>query len=176
MRYQRMDILTRFLPFTVELDENWGLDHGTWSVLKHVFPGADVPVVQLSINATQPPAFHYEIGKRLLSLREEGILIIGSGNIVHNLSAYAWDNPKAQSFDWALRFEQKIRDLLLKGDDVQVIAYEGLGRDAMRSVPTPEHYLPLLYVLGLRKNSEHITFPVQGFDGGSVSMLAVQIG
>jgi len=163
-------------PVFIGLDESWGLDHGTWSVLTHVFPSADIPVVQLSIDETQPPVFHYEIGKRLSSLREEGVLVIGSGNIVHNLSAYVWGNFGVHPFDWALRFEKNVRELLLKGDDAQVVAYEGLGPDAMLSVPTPEHYLPLLYVLGLRKKNEQISFPIQGVDGGSVSMLAVQIG
>jgi 4,5-DOPA dioxygenase extradiol len=162
-------------PVSVGLDESWGLDHGTWSVLRHVFPDADIPIVQLSIDRTQQPHFHYEIGKRLSSLREEGVLVIGSGNIVHNLSAYMWNNPGARPFGWALRFEKNVRELLLKGDDAQVVAYERLGPDAMLSVPTPEHYLPLLYVLGLREKNEQIRFPIQGVDGGSVSMLAVQI-
>lgn len=163
-------------PVAVGLDESWGLDHGTWSVLRHVFPSADIPIVQLSIDRTQPPHFHYEIGKRLSPLREEGVLVIGSGNIVHNLSAYVWNTPGTRPFDWALRFEKNVLELLLKGDDAQVVAYEELGPDAMLSVPTPEHYLPLLYVLGLRKNNEQIHFPIQGVEGGSVSMLAVQIG
>jgi 4,5-DOPA dioxygenase extradiol len=163
-------------PVSVGLDESWGLDHGTWAVLRHVFPSADVPIVQLSIDETRPPIFHYEIGKRLSSLREDGVLVIGSGNIVHNLSSYAWGNPRVHPFDWALRFEKTVRELLLKGDDAQVVAYEGFGPDAMLSVPTPEHYLPLLYILGLRKRNEQISFPIQGVDGGSVSMLAVQLG
>lgn len=163
-------------PIPISLDVRWGLDHGTWSVLHHVFPDADIPVIQLSIDNTQPAAFHYEIGKGLALLREEGILIIGSGNLVHNLHAYAWGNPKSSPFDWAVRFENHVCELLLNGDDAPLIAYERLGRDAMLSIPTPEHYLPLLYVLGLRKKSERISFPVQGVDGGSVSMLAVQIG
>ena len=167
------DILS---PVEVALDENRGLDHGTWAVLVHVFPDADIPVVQLSINATKPPEFHYEIGKKLSPLRKEGVLIIGSGNIVHNLSEYAWGNPGIKPYDWALRFENKIQELLLKRDADQMIEYDKLGQDAMLSVPTPDHYLPLLYVLGARENNEQVSFPVQGFDGGSVSMLAVQTG
>jgi 4,5-DOPA dioxygenase extradiol len=163
-------------PFSVALDDSWGLDHGTWAVLRHVFPDADIPIVQLSIDERQPPPFHYEIGKYLAPLREEGVLVIGSGNIVHNLHAYAWGNQKTRPFDWAVRFEKHARELMLKGDDTPLIAYEKLGRDAMLSIPTPDHYLPLLYVLGLRKKSEQVTFPVQGVDGGSVSMLAIQIG
>ena len=163
-------------PVSVVLDEKWGLDHGTWSVLTHVFPGADVPVVQLSIDERQPPLFHYEIGKRLAALREEGVLVIGSGNLVHNLHTYAWGQHGVQAFDWAVRFEKEVRELLLKGEDARIVDYEELGRDAMLSAPTPDHYLPLLYVLGLRRKHEPISFPVEGIDGGSVSMLAVQIG
>jgi 4,5-DOPA dioxygenase extradiol len=163
-------------PVSVRLDESWGLDHGTWSVLKHVFPYADVPVVQLSIDETKPPQFHYEIGKRLAPLRDEGVLIIGSGNIVHNLHTYAWGRHGVEPFDWAVRFEQQAREFLLKGDDAPLIDYERLGRDAMLSIPTPEHYLPLVYVIAVRGEGEQVSFPVEGVDGGSVSMLAVQIG
>jgi 4,5-DOPA dioxygenase extradiol len=163
-------------PLPVEPDNNWGLDHGTWSVLTHVFPDADIPVVQLSIDYRQPSIFHFELGKQLGKLREEGILIIGSGNIVHNLHSYAWGDTEVPPFDWAVRFEQKVLDLLLKGDDAAIVAYEDLGRDAMLSVPTPDHYLPLLYILGLRRKDENISFPVQGVDGGSISMLTIRIG
>jgi 4,5-DOPA dioxygenase extradiol len=163
-------------PVSITLDTNRGLDHGTWTVLHHVFPSADIPVVQLSIDRTKPPQFHYDVGRMLSPLREEAILIIGSGNVVHNLSAYQWDSPGAHSFDWACRFETNVRELLLKGDDTRVVAYEKLGPDAMLSVPTPDHYLPLLYVLGLREKEEKTSFPVEGIEGGSLSMLAVQIG
>jgi 4,5-DOPA dioxygenase extradiol len=163
-------------PFSVTLDESWGLDHGTWSVLTHVFPEADIPVVQLSIDMTKPPIFHYETGKKLSPLREEGILVIGSGNLVHNLSAYDWGRSGIRPFDWALRFETHVRELLLKGDDLSIANYEKLGQDSALSVPTPEHYLPLLYVLGLRRKNDKVSFPVQGVDGGSVSMLAAKIG
>jgi 4,5-DOPA dioxygenase extradiol len=163
-------------PVPAELDESWGLDHGTWSVLTHVFPGADIPVVQLSIDERQPPLFHYEMGKRLAPLREEGVLVIGSGNIVHNLHAYAWGSHGTGPYDWALRFEKQVRELLLEGDALRVVEYGNLGRDALLSVPTPDHYLPLLYVLGLRQEKDRVSFPVEGVDGGSVSMLAVQVG
>jgi 4,5-DOPA dioxygenase extradiol len=160
----------------VGLDENWGLDHGTWSVLCHVFPRADVPVVQLSIDETQPPEFHYELGKRLSPLRDEGVLVMGSGNLVHNLHTYAWGRQRVEPFDWAVRFEERARRALASGDDAPLVAYETLGRDALLSAPTPDHYLPLLYVLALRRDGEPVTFPVEGFDGGSVSMLTVRIG
>lgn len=160
----------------VKRDQEWGLDHGTWSVLRHVFPKADIPVVQLSIDETQPAAFHYEIGKRLSPLRDEGILIIGSGNLVHNLHAYAWGRHSVEPFDWAVRFEKKARELLLADNNSPLINYETLGADAMLSIPTPDHYLPLLYVISLRREGEPVSFPVEGIDGGSVSMLTVQIG
>jgi 4,5-DOPA dioxygenase extradiol len=163
------------MPIPVGRDERWGLDHGTWSVLRHVFPEADVPVVQLSIDETQPAAFHYEIGKHLEPLRDEGILIIGSGNLVHNLHAYAWGQHRVEPFDWAVRFEKQARELLLTGEDGRLIEYEKLGHDAMLSAPTPDHYLPLLYVIALRREGEPIRFPVEGFDGGSISMLTVRI-
>ena len=169
-------VQTLLAPVTVGRDEQWGLDHGTWSVLVHAFPEADVPVVQLSIDETQPPAFHYEMGKRLAPLRDEGVLVMGSGNLVHNLHAYAWGRHVPEPFDWAVRFEKQARDLLLAGDDGPLIAYESLGRDAMLSAPTPDHYLPLLYVIALRRPGDAVTFPVEGIDGGSVSMLSVVIG
>jgi 4,5-DOPA dioxygenase extradiol len=163
-------------PITVELDSDWGLDHGTWSVLRHLFPKADIPVVQLSIDRTKPTEYHYELAKRLVSLRQEGVLVVGSGNIVHSLQTYRWGNSAAQPFDWAVRFEKHIREFIRNGEDANVIAYEKLGEDAIRSVPSPDHFLPLLYILGLRKNNESVSFPVEGFDGGSMSMLSVQVG
>jgi 4,5-DOPA dioxygenase extradiol len=163
-------------PISVELDTRWGLDHGTWSVLCHVLPKADVPVIQLSIDDTQPAGFHYAIAKRLSSLRDEGVLIMGSGNLVHNLHAYAWGRQQVEPLDWAVRFEERARELLLAGAHDPLIAYETLGRDATLSIPTPDHYLPLLYVIAQMREGEPISFPVQGFDGGSVSMLSVQIG
>jgi 4,5-DOPA dioxygenase extradiol len=163
-------------PVSITLDESWGLDHGTWSVLRHVFPKADIPVVQLSIDETQPPQFHYEMGKRLATLRTEGVLILGSGNIIHNLRTYAWGTQGVDPFDWALRFEKQARELLLKGDDALLISYDKLGHDEQLAIPTPEHYLPFLYVIAARMEGEQVRFPVEGIDGGSVSMLAIQIG
>ncbi len=163
-------------PLSVNLEERWGLDHGTWSVLCHLYPQADVPVVQLSIDETKPASFHYEIGQRLAPLRDEGILIVGSGNLVHNLHTYAWGAHAVEPYDWAARFESEVRELLLGNQHRPLVHYETLGKDALLSIPTPDHYLPLLYVLGTGKPSEAITFPVEGVDGGSISMLAVQIG
>ncbi|MHB1001176.1 MAG: 4,5-DOPA-extradiol-dioxygenase [Armatimonadota bacterium] len=169
-------VQTLLAPVSVRRDQEWGLDHGTWSVLCHVYPQADIPVVQLSIDDTQPASFHYEIGKLLSPLRDEGVLIIGSGNFVHNLHTYAWGEHPVEPYDWAVRFEQQAREFLLAGDDGQLIEYESLGRDAMLSIPTPDHFLPLLYVIALRREGEQISFPVEGMDGGSVSMLSIRIG
>jgi 4,5-DOPA dioxygenase extradiol len=164
-------------PVPVVLDENWGLDHGTWSVLLHVFPRADVPIVQLSIDESQPAAFHYDIGQRIAPLRDEGVLIVGSGNLVHNLHAYAWGRHVVEPFDWAVRFESRARELLLAGEHAPLIGYDAkLGEEALLAVPTPDHYLPLLYVIAGRQRGEAIGFPVEGVDGGSISMLAVQVG
>jgi 4,5-DOPA dioxygenase extradiol len=163
-------------PTNISLDQAWGLDHGTWSVLSHVFPEADVPVVQLGLDETEPPEVHYALGKRLLPLREEGVLVVGSGNVVHNLHAYSWGRRSVEPFDWAVRFEQRVRLAIQAGDHRPIVSYPTLGEDALLSVPTPEHYLPLLYVLALARPGEPVTFPVEGMDGGSVSMLAVQVG
>ncbi|HEY5163039.1 MAG TPA: 4,5-DOPA dioxygenase extradiol [Terriglobales bacterium] len=163
-------------PVPVVLDNSWGLDHGTWSVLKHVYPQADVPIVQLSIDETQPAEWHFDIARRLAILRDEGVLIVGSGNLVHNLHTYAWGREAVEPYDWALRFEQQAREMLVAEENRPLIDYERLGRDAMLSIPTPDHYLPLLYVLGTRQKGEPASFPVEGVDGGSVSMLSVRIG
>jgi len=172
-----MHVRNLLAPVAVKLDQNnWGLDHGTWSVLCHVFPQADIPVVQLSIDETQPPAFHYQLAQQLVPLRDEGVLVIGSGNIVHNLHTYAWGQHEVEPFDWAVRFEQQVRSFIIDGNDAELAGYDSLGRDALLSVPTPEHYLPLIYILGIRQPGEKVTFPVAGFDGGSISMLAVQLG
>jgi 4,5-DOPA dioxygenase extradiol len=164
-------------PFDVTRDESaWGLDHGTWAVLCHVFPRADVPVVQLSIDESKPASFHYELGRRLRPLRDEGILVMGSGDIVHNLHTYAWGRHPVEPYDWAVRFETKVRELVSSGDHEPLVEYESLGKDALLSVPTPDHYLPLLYVLGASVTGERVSFPEEAIDGGSVTMLGVQLG
>ncbi len=163
-------------PQALRHDTDWGLDHGTWSVLCHVFPKADVPLVQLSIEENQPPGFHYELGKKLAPLRDEGVFIVGSGNIIHNLHTYAWGRHIEQPYDWATRFELKVRSLLASRNHQPLIDYEMLGKDATMAAPTPEHYLPLLYIIALQRDDEEISFPVEGVDGGSISMLSVQVG
>jgi 4,5-DOPA dioxygenase extradiol len=163
-------------PIDLQPDQQWGLDHGTWSVLVHVFPEADIPVVQLSIDETQPASFHYEVGRRLAPLREQGVLVMGSGNLVHNLHTYAWGKHDPEPFDWAVRFEAMAREQIRTRQHQPLIDYEALGRDAQLSAPTPDHYLPLLYILGLQQEDDAVSFPVEGVDGGSISMLTVQIG
>src|SRR5690348_4198665 len=152
-------------PLPVRRDDRWGLDHGAWAVLCHVYPQADISVVQLSIDETQPPSFHYEVGKRLAVLREEGILIFGSGNVVHNLHAYAWGRHAPEPYNWAVSFENRVRETLLAGEYKPIVNYEHqLGREAELAVPTPEHFLPMLYVAGARTPSDPVTFPIEGVD------------
>jgi 4,5-DOPA dioxygenase extradiol len=141
-----------------------------------VCPDADIPVVQLSINETQPPSFHFDVGGKVAPLRDEGVLIVGSGNLVHNLRTYAWGRNLPDPYDWAVRFEAEAKQMMLAGEYRPLIDYENLGPDAKLSIPTPDHYLPLLYVIAARQQGEVITFPVEGIDGGSISMLAVQVG
>ena len=163
-------------PLAVDLDQAWGLAHGAWSVLIHLYPSAAIPVVQLSLDETRDAAAHFEMARLLAPLRDEGILILGSGNLVHNLHAYAWGDASVRPYDWALGFEQRARELLTRGEFASLVDYESLGRDALLSVPTPDHYLPLLYVIAQRQADEPVSFPVQGFEGGSISMLCVRIG
>jgi 4,5-DOPA dioxygenase extradiol len=163
-------------PVPVVLADDWGLDHGTWSVLVHLFPEADVPVVQLSLDETRPPEWHYALARSLQPLRDEGVLVFGTGNLVHNLHTYAWGAQAAEPFDWAVRFETRARKLMTDGEHRPLVDYESLGRDAILSVPTPDHYLPLLYVLAQQREGDAVRFPVEGMDGGSVSMLAVKVG
>ncbi|MBI3896862.1 MAG: 4,5-DOPA dioxygenase extradiol [Gammaproteobacteria bacterium] len=161
-------------PLNVPADQSWGLDHGSWSVLTHLFPAADVPIVQLSIVRTQPPAFHYELGQRLAPLRDEGILIVGSGDVVHNLSMMQFDG--GVDYDWAIRFNDAVKDRLLQRDHAPLVDYTQLDREALLAVPTPEHYLPLLYVIGTQQPDDAVSFPVDGIDLASISMLTVAVG
>jgi 4,5-DOPA dioxygenase extradiol len=169
-------IATLLAPAPVELSHAWGLDHGTWSVLMHMYPEADVPVVQLGIDENFSAAQHFALARKLSSLRREGVLILGSGNVVHNLHAYGWGRKQLEPYDWALRFEQTLRTLMEARRFDEIVAYEDMGRDAALSAPTPEHFLPLLYVLAQHQPGEPISFPIEGVDGGSVSMLSVRIG
>ncbi len=151
------DRVARLLaPVPVVRDDAWGLDHGAWSVLCHVYPKADVPVVQLSVDEREPASVHYALGKRLAPLRDEGVLIVGSGNLVHNLHAFAWGRHDAEPFDWATRFETEARGLLSSGDGSRLATYDTFGQDAALSIPTPDHFLPLLYVIGTEQRDDRI--------------------
>ncbi len=169
-------LVSMLAPTIVEQDQSWGLDHGTWSVLTHMFPDADIPVVQLSIDRGQPASFHYDLAQRLSPLRDEGVLILGSGNLVHNLHAYSWGDHVGTAYPWAVEFETKARELIASHNHGPLIAYETLGEAALQSVPTPDHYLPFIYTIALCGGREELSYPVEGFDGGSISMLTVQIG
>ena len=162
-------------PMPVHLDQSWGLDHGTWSVLVHAFPDAGIPVVQLSMDGTKPARFHYELGKRLAPLREEGVLIVGSGNVVHNLMLMQ-RGEGIPAFDWAKRFNEKVRAALASGNHQALIEFERMGEDARLSVPTPEHYLPLLYIAALQAEGETMAFAVDGYEAGSIGMLTAAAG
>jgi len=161
-------------PVAVGLDESWGLDHGTWSVLKHAFPNADVPVVQLAIDATQPASFHHALGAHLAPLRDEGVLIVGSGNVVHNLGTIGWGG--GAPYDWAVRFNDYVRAAIATGQYERLIAYEKSGADARLAVPTPEHYLPLLYVLGAQRDGESVHIAIDGIEIKSIGMLSLWVG
>jgi len=163
-------------PTPVVLDEQgWGLDHGTWSVLGKAFPDADVPVVQLSMDATKPPAWHFEIGQRLASLRDEGVLIVGTGNIVHNLPAMDWGDRHCAPYDWSQRFNDYIKAAITEDAPERAVGFESQGQDAKRSVPTPDHYWPLLYVLGARLPGDIATFAPDHIEHGSLSMTSVTL-
>mgnify|MGYP000911090621 CR=1 FL=1 len=159
---------------TVELDEKWGLDHGSWSILKNLYPNADIPVVQLSLDYRQPPQYHYDLAKELAVLRKKGVLIIGSGNVVHNLGILNWKNPD-NGYDWAIEANTKLKELILNNDHQQLINYASLGKAMQLSIPTPEHYLPLLYTLALKDTNEKITLFNDNLTMGSISMLSLKI-
>jgi 4,5-DOPA dioxygenase extradiol len=162
-------------PLPVTLDQEWGLDHGAWSVLVHLFPEADIPVVQLSLDLSQPNRFHHELGQRLRPLRDEGVLILGSGNVVHNLRLIQWQDGRPVPA-WSPRIEQRVIDCLAAGDHASLIDYAALDPEALLAIPTAEHYLPLLYIAGLQQEGEAIAFPVRGIDLATISMLCVQVG
>ena len=163
---------------TVGLDEKWGLDHGAWSVIRNIYPKADIPVIEMSLDYNKTPQFHYDLAKELSALRDKGVLIIGSGNIVHNLRMVAWDkmNEPEYGFDWTIYANEKIKQLILNNNHKDLINYSLLGREVQLAVPTPEHYLPLLYTLALKKTSEPVSFFNDKAVMGSLAMTSVKIG
>ncbi len=162
----------------VGLNSNWGLDHGAWSVIKHLFPEADVPVVELSLDCQKTPKFHYELAKELSSLRKKGVLIIGSGNMVHNLRMIKWSqlNANAFAFDWASEAREKMKKYILSDDHHQLINYQSQGLAFDLAIPTPEHYLPLLYALALKEENDHVRIFNDKIVAGSLDMTSVIIG
>jgi 4,5-DOPA dioxygenase extradiol len=162
----------------VELDHDWGLDHGTWTIVRHMYPEAKIPVLQISIDYTKEPQYHYDLAKELYDLRKKGVLIIGSGNMVHNLRMVAWDkiNEPGYGYDWALQMNNTFKDLITDGNHRSLINYQSLGKEAMLAIPTPEHYLPLLYTLGLKGSKDSISFFNDKAIGGSLTMTSVKIG
>jgi 4,5-DOPA dioxygenase extradiol len=161
----------------VGLDEKWGLDHGCWSVLKHLYPNADIPVVQLSLDYNMNAQQHYDLAKELQILRNKGILIVGSGNMVHNLRMVAWDKlDEDYAYDWALEASEKMKKYILAGNHRQLINYRSQGREFDLAIPTAEHYLPLLYALALKDDNEEVTLFNNKPVGGSLTMTCVKIG
>lgn len=159
----------------VELDDKWGLDHGAWSVIKHLYPNADIPVIQMSIDYTQPAHYHYELAKQISALRQKGVLIIGSGNMVHNLRMVAWNKLNEEfAFDWATEANEKMKNHILSGDFQPLIDFKSQGRAFDLAIPTPEHYLPLIYTLALKDKSDTTKIFNDQPVGGSLSMTSVK--
>lgn len=165
-------------PNTVELDDQWGLDHGAWSVIKHLYPDAEIPVIQMSIDLTKPPHYHFELAQKLDVLRNKGILIIGSGNIVHNLRMIDFQgiNKVDYGFDWAREARKTINDYILDGNYQPLLNYQNGGKALKLAIPTPDHYLPLIYTLGLQKQKEAIQLFNDELVAGSISMTSLRIG
>lgn len=165
-------------PVKVGEDHSWGLDHGAWSVIRHMYPEADIPVIQLSIDYRKPPEYHFELAKKLSKLREKGILIIGSGNIVHNLRMIDWRNidTVGAGWDWAIEAREKTNNWLLDGNFENLLNYRNMGTELQYAIPTPDHFLPLIYTLGLKEKSENLSLFNDELIGGSLSMTSVRIG
>lgn len=160
----------------IGLDYNWGLDHGTWSVIKHLYPKADVPIIQMSLDKTKPAKYHFELAQELSILRQKGILIVGSGNMVHNLGMLAWDKLKGDpfAFDWAIEANEKMKLYIMKEDFQSLIEFRSQGKAFDLAIPTAEHYLPLIYILALKEKKDETTFFNDQFVGGSLSMTSVK--
>lgn len=161
---------------TIGLDYNWGLDHGTWSVVKHLYPNANIPIIQMSIDYTQSPKYHYELAKEIHTLRNKGVLIIGSGNMVHNLQMVAWNKLNEHyAYDWAEEASEKMKTFILNNDHQKLINFKSQGKAFDLAIPTPEHYLPLLYALALKEENEQITLFNDTPIAGSLTMTSLKI-
>lgn len=167
------EITQNISKVVVGLDHDWGLDHGTWCVLHHMFPMADIPVLQFSIDYNQAASYHFELAKQLAFLRKKRVLIVCSGNIVHNLRALKF--PETSSYDWAIEFDLMAKKLMDEGDFQRLLNYGKLGKSAQLSIPTPDHYFPLMYALGLKTEKDNLTYPIEGISYGSTSMRSVMI-
>jgi 4,5-DOPA dioxygenase extradiol len=159
-------------------DDKWGLDHGAWSVIKHLFPKADIPVLQLSLDYNQPPQYHYELARELAALRYKGILVVGSGNMVHNLRMVAWDrlNDTNFGYDWAIEASEKMKGFIRDGNHKELIGFRSQGKSFDLAIPTPEHYLPLLYTLAMQEKNEEVTLFNDRAVAGALTMTSVKIG
>ncbi|WP_316810559.1 4,5-DOPA dioxygenase extradiol [Pedobacter heparinus] len=160
----------------VGLDHDWGLDHGAWTVVRHMYPGADIPVLQLSIDYTKDANYHYSLAKELYALRKKGVLILGSGNMVHNLRMMSWEMINGGGYDWALEMNDKFKNLILNREHQPLLNYQNLGAAAMMAIPTPEHYLPLMYTLGLQNAKEEVSLFNDKAVAGSLTMTSVRVG
>ncbi|RZJ80952.1 MAG: 4,5-DOPA dioxygenase extradiol [Flavobacterium sp.] len=158
------------------LDHDWGLDHGAWSVVKHMYPEANIPILQLSIDYTKGAQYHYDLAKELSALRKKGVLILGSGNMVHNLRMMSWEMINGGGYDWAIEANDKFKTAILNKNHSALINYQNMGSDVMLGIPTPEHYLPLMYTLGLQSDDEPAILFNDKAVGGSLTMTSVQIG
>jgi len=167
---------SRVTSAKISADRERGLDHGAWTVLKHMYPKADIPVFQLSIDMSKPPQFHHDLGKELLSLRRKRVLIIGSGNIVHNLGKIDWDEENGKPERWAQEFDEAVKKNLDSGTHKPLIDYLKLTKEAATAVPTSDHYLPMLYVLGLQQKEEKVSYFFEGFQNANMSMRCFRIG
>ncbi len=160
----------------VVLDHDWGLDHGAWSVIKHMYPLANIPILQLSMDYSKGAQYHYDLAKELAALRKKGVLILGSGNMVHNLRMMSWEMIGGGGYDWALEMNETFKNLILNKDHSSLINYQALGSAAMLAIPTPEHYLPLMYTLGLQTEQDEVNLFNDKAVGGSLTMTSVKIG
>ncbi len=162
----------------IKLDENWGLDHGAWSVIKHMYPNANVPVFQMSLDRNQNPEYHFELAKELKLLRQKGVLIVGSGNMVHNLGRIDWQNFNKENhgFDWAIEANEKMKSLINEGNFSPLFDYKKLGKSFDYSIPTPEHFMPLIYILGLKESHENLEIFNDKYVAGSLSMTSLFVG
>ncbi|MGV3546663.1 MAG: dioxygenase, partial [Pedobacter sp.] len=159
----------------VELSHDWGLDHGAWTVIRHMYPNADIPVLQLSIDYTKGAQYHYDLAKEISALRKKGVVILGSGNMVHNLRMLSWEMINGGGYDWAIEASEKFKSAILNKDHQSLINFEQMGSDVRLAIPTPEHYLPLMYILGLQSDKEEAMLFNDKAVGGSLTMTSVKV-